>query len=131
MAKETKRWTRFCEKSARESKILRAKILRWHEPLDIIRSMWKPQIASLLDFDGLGIGQVLQVLYEQKRDPTQEIVIDGNPVPRVLRYTLEVYTEEVHKVELNVYYEPPGELLYVSWSRVGALTEDRRKVTVF
>ena len=93
--------------------------------------MWKPQIASLLDFDGLGIGQVLQVLYEQKRDPTQEVVIDGNPVPRVLRYTLEVYTEEIHKVELNVYYEPPGELLYVSWSRVGALTEDRRKVTVF
>ena len=97
----------------------------------IIKSMWKPQIASLLDFDGLGIGQVLQVLYEQKRDPTQEVVIDGNPVPRVLRYTLEVYTEEIHKVELNVYYEPPGEVLYVSWSRVGALTEDRRKVTVF
>lgn len=117
--------------SALESKILRAKILRWHEPLDIIRDMWKPQIASLLDFDGLGIGQVLQVLYEQKRDPTQEVVIDGNPVPRVLRYTLEVYTEEIHKVELNVYYEPPGEVLYVSWSRVGALTEDRRKVTVF
>ena len=93
--------------------------------------MWKPQIASLLDFDGLGIGQVLEVLYEQKRDPTQEISIDGNPVPRVLRYTLEVYTERVHKVELNVYYEPPGRVLHVSWSRVGAHSGERKKVTVF
>ena len=93
--------------------------------------MWKPQKASLLELDGLGIGQVLNVLYEQERDPTQEIVIDGNPVPRVLRYTLEVYTTQIYKVELNVYYEPPGEVLHVSWSRVGGLTNDRKKVTVF
>ena len=93
--------------------------------------MWKPHQGALLELDGLGIAQVLEVLYQQKRDPTQEIVIDGNPVPRVLRYTLDVFSERVYRVELNVYYEPPGEVLHVSWSRVGALTEERKKVSVF
>ena len=104
--------------------------MRWRDS-PIIRDMWKPHKGALLELDGLGIAQVLEVLYQQERDPTQEIVIDGNPVPRVLRYTLDVYTEAIHKIELNVYYEPPGEVLYVSWSRVGALTEERKKVTVF
>ena len=93
--------------------------------------MWKPQKGALLELDGLGIALILEVIYAQERDPMREEVIDGNPIPRVLRYTLAVYTETVHKVEFNVYYEPPGEVLYVSWSRVGALTEERKKVTVF
>jgi len=93
--------------------------------------MWKPHTAALLKLEGLGIVQVLKVLYAQERDPMLETVIDGNPIPRVLRYTIEVYGEGVHKVELNVYYEPPGDILHVSWSRVGALSADRKKVTVF
>ena len=93
--------------------------------------MWKPHEGALLELDGLGIAQVLGVLCQQERDPTQEISIDGNPVPRVLRYMLEVYTEEIHRVEMNVYYEPPERILFVSWSRVGALSEERKKVTVF
>ena len=84
-----------------------------------------------MDMDGLGVGQVLEVLYEQPRDPTLETTVDGHPVPRVLRYTLEVYTTQIYRIELNVYYEPPGELLHVSWSHVGGITQDRKKVTVF
>ena len=93
--------------------------------------MWKPHPAALLELDGLGIVQVLQVLCAEERDPMLETVIDGNPVPRVLRYTIEVFGERVQKVELNVYYEPPGDILYVSWSPVGAASAGRKKVTIF
>ena len=93
--------------------------------------MWTPQIGSLLQLDGLGMAQVISVLYAQTRDPLLDMVVDGNPVPRILRYTLEVHSEGVHRIELHVYYEPPKEILHVCWSRVGGLTKERKKVTVF
>ena len=97
----------------------------------IIRDMFTPQKGQLLQLEGLGIAQVLEVFDWVEDVYKHPGPIDGNPVPFVTHHTLEIYiAPEVHRVEVHVYYEIPGEVLQLSWNRIGDWTGSRRSVRV-
>ena len=126
--KRVKKQTRLCDKSALPSKILRAKILRWPRLLIVIY-MHEIKKGQLLELQDLGVGHVLKVL-QWVVPKLDQAPIDGNPVPHHARYTVELWIQsKVHRVEIHVYFEWPGEVLHRSWNQIGAY-EGRRPVKI-
>ena len=107
------------EKRTLESKILRAKILRWRDSL-IIKDMWKIQKGQLYLFEDLGVGQVLRVSQWVEPKAMDSMILDGHPVPVQARYTIDAWVNaRVEKLEVHVYFEWTGDVLHRSWNHVG------------